>query len=284
VGQRDSGAGAPWADGQPLVQEAADAIRQKLGKRKPTIAVVLGSGLGFFTQRIQDAVTIPYREIPGFPEPTVIGHGGELVAGRLAGKEVIAQSGRFHLYEGHEAAVTALPVRTFAELGIETVLLTNAAGGIRRSFAQGSVMLIADHINLAFRNPLIGRLLPGEERFPDMSDPYDPALRALAREVARDQRILLNEGVYVQLLGPSYETPAEIRMLDRLGADAVGMSTVVEVIAARARGLRCLGFSVITNAAAGILPQKLNHVEVMETANRVTGELGALIEGIIGKM
>lgn len=266
------------------VQAAAATIRDRLGKRRPRVAVVLGSGLGFFTQRIQDAVTISYREIPGFPEPTVIGHGGELVAGRLAGKEVIAQSGRFHLYEGHEAAVTALPVRTFAELGIETVLLTNAAGGIRRNFARGSVMLIADHINLAFRNPLIGRLLPGEERFPDMSDPYDPALRALAREVARDQRILLNEGVYVQLLGPSYETPAEIRMLDRLGADAVGMSTVVEVIAARARGLRCLGFSVITNAAAGILPQKLNHIEVMETANRVTGELGTLIEGIIEKM
>jgi purine-nucleoside phosphorylase len=266
------------------IQAAAATIRDRLGKRRPRVAVVLGSGLGFFTRRIQDAVTIPYREIPGFPEPTVIGHGGELVAGRLAGKEVIAQSGRFHLYEGHEAAVTALPVRTFAELGIETVLLTNAAGGIRRSFAQGSVMLIADHINLAFRNPLIGRLLPGEERFPDMSDPYDPALRTLAREVARDQRILLNEGVYVQLLGPSYETPAEIRMLERLGADAVGMSTVVEVIAARARGLRCLGFSVITNAAAGILPQKLHHVEVMETANRVTGELGALIEGIIERL
>ncbi len=243
--------------------------------------MVLGSGLGFFTQRIQDAVTIPYGDIPGFPEPTVIGHGGELVAGRLAGKEVIAQSGRFHLYEGHDAAVAALPVRAFAALGVNTLLLTNAAGGIRRTFAQGALMLIADHINLTFRNPLIGQVLPGEERFPDMSDPYDPALRALAREVARTGRIALNEGVYVQLLGPSYETPAEIRMLDRLGADAVGMSTVVEVIAARARGLRCLGFSVVTNLAAGISPGKLDHAEVMEIANRVTGELGALIEGII---
>jgi len=264
-----------------VIQEAADAVRQRLGKLQPSIAVVLGSGLGFFGKRIQDAITIAYRDIPGFPEPTVIGHGGELVAGRLAGKEVIAQSGRFHLYEGHDAALAALPVRTFAALGVDTLLLTNAAGGIRRTFARGTVMLIADHVNLTFRSPLTGRVLPGEERFPDMSDPYDPALRALAREVAREGRIALNEGVYLQLLGPSYETPAEIRMLDRLGADAVGMSTVVEVIAARALGLRCLGLSVVTNLAAGISPRKLDHAEVMETANRVTGELGALLEGII---
>jgi purine-nucleoside phosphorylase len=267
-----------------LIDAAASAIRLRLRERRPSIAIVLGSGLGFFTRRIQDAVTIPYRDIPGFPEPTVIGHGGELVAGRLGGKEVIAQSGRFHLYEGHDAAITALPVRTFATLGVSTLLLTNAAGGIRRTFAQGTVMLIADHINLTFRSPLLGRALPGEARFPDMSDPYDRDLRALAREVAREQRILLNEGVYVQLLGPSYETPAEIRMLDRLGADAVGMSTVVEVIAARAGGLRCLGFSVVTNPAAGISPKKLDHAEVMETANRVTGELGSLLEGIIERL
>jgi purine-nucleoside phosphorylase len=259
-------------------------VRERLGNLEPSIAVVLGSGLGYFTQRIEDAVTIPYRDIPGFPEPTVVGHGGELVAGRLAGKDIIAQSGRFHLYEGHDAATAALPARTFAALGVGTLLLTNAAGGIRRTFAQGTVMLIADHINLTFRNPLIGAVLPGEERFPDMSDPYDRELRALAREVARERRIPLNEGVYLQLLGPSYETPAEIRMLDRLGADAVGMSTVVEVIAARARGLRCLGFSVVTNPAAGISPRKLDHTEVMETARRVTGELGALIEGIIERL
>ena len=267
-----------------LIRDAASAIRGRLGKLQPKVAVVLGSGLGFFTRRIQHAVSIPYREIPGFPEPTVIGHGGELVAGQLAGKDVIAQSGRFHLYEGHQAGTTALPVRVFAELGIRTLLLTNAAGGIRRTFAQGTVMLIAAHINLTFRNPLIGKLLPQEERFPDMSDPYDPDLRSLARQVARDRRLLLNEGVYVQLLGPSYETPAEIRMLERLGADAVGMSTVLEVIAARARGVRCLGLSVVTNPAAGISPKKLDHIEVMETANRVTGELGALIEGIIERL
>jgi len=272
------------AAGQELIQEAADAVRKRIGNRRPSVAVVLGSGLGFFTQRIRNAVTIPYRDIPGFPEPTVIGHGGELVAGSLGGKEIIAQSGRFHLYEGHDPEVAALPVRTFAALGVKTLLLTNAAGGIRRTFAQGAVMLIADHVNLTFRNPLLGAVLPGEERFPDMSDPYDSTLRGLARTVAREKLVRLEEGVYVQLLGPSFETPAEIRMLDRLGADAVGMSTVIEVIAARARGLRCLGFSVVTNLASGISPTKLNHEEVMETAGRVTGDLGALIEGIIERM
>lgn len=277
-------AGKRGSEAVKLIQEAADAVRQRLGNRRPSTAVVLGSGLGFFTQRVQDAVTIPYREIPGFPEPTVVGHGGELVAGRLGGKEIIAQSGRFHLYEGHDAAVTALPVRAFAELGVDTLVLTNAAGGIRRTFAPGTVMLIADHINLTFRSPLIGPVLPGEERFPDMSDPYDASLRVLARDVAGAKRVGLNEGVYVQLLGPSYETPAEIRMLERLGADAVGMSTVVEVIAARARGLRCLGFSVVTNLAAGIVPGKLDHAEVMGTAQRVTGDLGAVIEGVIERL
>jgi purine-nucleoside phosphorylase len=266
------------------VEAAAAAIRERLGKRRPRVAIVLGSGLGFVTQQIEDSVAIPYREIPGFPETTVIGHGGELVAGRLAGKEVLAQSGRFHLYEGHDPATTALPVRVFSALGVETLLLTNAAGGIRRTFSSGTVMLIADHINLTFRNPLTGPVLPGEERFPDMSEPYDASLRALAREVSRDRRIALDEGVYVQLLGPSYETPAEIRMLDRLGADAVGMSTVVEVIAARARGLRCLGFSVVTNLAAGISPKKLDHAEVMETANRVRDQLARLVEGVIERL
>jgi purine-nucleoside phosphorylase len=266
------------------VTAAAEAIRTRLGNRRPKVAVVLGSGLGFLAEHIEDAVRIPYQDIPGFPGTTVIGHGAELVAGRLAGKQVLVQSGRFHLYEGHDAAVTALPVRAFATLGIDTLLLTNAAGGIRRTFSSGTVMLIADHINLTFRNPLTGPVLPGEERFPDMSDPYDASLRAVAREVARERRIAMDEGVYVQLLGPSYETPAEIRMLDRLGADAVGMSTVVEVIAARARGLRCLGYSVITNLAAGISPTKLHHTEVMETANRVRNELAALVEGVIQRL
>jgi purine-nucleoside phosphorylase len=202
----------------------------------------------------------------------------------MAGRDVLVQSGRFHMYEGHPASLCALPVRVFARLGVETLVLTNAAGGIRRSFGQGTVMLIADHINLTFRNGLFGAVVPGEERFPDMSDAYDAGLRALAREVAVRHRIALAEGVYVGLLGPSYETPAEIRMLERLGADAVGMSTVLEVVAARAAGIRCLGFSAITNPAAGVTMQKLHHLEVMETAYRIAGELATLIEGVVAEL
>ena len=277
-------AGAPAPDATGMVDEAADAVRARLGGRTPTAAIVLGSGLGQFAERLTDAVRIPYSEIPHFPVPTVIGHSGELVAGSLQGRTVLVQSGRFHMYEGHPASLTALPVRVFARLGVGTVVLTNAAGGIRRGFGSGTVMLIADQINLSFRNALFGPALPGEIRFPDMSDPYDPGLRALARDVARRRKIALAEGVYVGLLGPSYETPAEVRMLERLGADAVGMSTVLEVIAARAAGLRCLGFSAITNPAAGVTLNKLDHLEVMEVAYRIAGELAALIEGVVAEL
>jgi purine-nucleoside phosphorylase len=267
-----------------MIDEAVAAIRARLDGRQPTVAIVLGSGLGQFAERLERAVRVPYAEIPHFPSPTVIGHSGELVAGTLAGRAVLVQSGRFHMYEGHSASLTALPVRVFARLGIGTLVLTNAAGGIRRGFGSGTVMLIADHINLTSRNSLFGPVLPGEERFPDMSDPYDPELRALARRVALERKVPLAEGVYVGLLGPSYETPAEIRMLERLGADAVGMSTVIEVITARAAGLRCLGFSAITNPAAGVTLQKLHHLEVMETAYRIAGELAALIEGVVAEL
>jgi purine-nucleoside phosphorylase len=263
------------------IAECAEAIRRRLGDRVPSVAVVLGSGLGPLAERLREPVRIPYAEIPHFPSTTVVGHEGELVCGTLGGKTVLAQSGRFHLYEGHPAALAAFPVRVFAALGIKDLILTNAAGGIRRTFSRGVVMMIADHINLSFRNPLIGPLLPGEERFPDMSDPYDSSLRALAREVARERRIKLEEGVYIQVLGPSYETPAEVRMAERLGADAVGMSTAVEVIVARALGMRCLAFSTITNPAAGITGERLEHAEVMEVAHRVAGELGRLVEGVI---
>jgi purine-nucleoside phosphorylase len=271
-------------DATAMIDEAADAVRARLGGRKPTVAIVLGSGLGQFAERLTEAVRIPYDEIPHFPAPTVIGHSGELVAGSLQGRTVLVQSGRFHMYEGHPASLTALPVRVFARLGVGTVVLTNAAGGIRRGFGSGTIMLIADQINLSFRNALFGPALPGEIRFPDMSDPYDPGLRAIAREVARRRKIPLAEGVYVGLLGPSYETPAEVRMLERLGADAVGMSTVLEVIAARAAGLRCLGFSAITNPAAGVTLSKLDHLEVMEVAYRIAGELAALIEGVVAEL
>lgn len=275
---------ATVAPSPSAIDEAAEAIRERLGGRSPRVAIVLGSGLGQFAERLEHAVRIPYTDIPHFPAPTVIGHSGELVAGSLAGREVLVQSGRFHMYEGHPASLCALPVRVFARLGVDTLVLTNAAGGIRRSFGSGTVMLIADQINLTFRNGLFGGVLPGEERFPDMSDPYDSALRALARDLARRRKIPLAEGVYVGLLGPSYETPAEIRMLERLGADAVGMSTVIEVITARAAGIRCLGFSAITNPAAGVTPHKLHHLEVMEVAYRIAGELAALIEGVVTEL
>jgi purine-nucleoside phosphorylase len=245
------------------------------------VAIVLGSGLGPLAERVAQPIRMPYGEIPNFPEPTVVGHQGELVIGRFGGRTVLAQSGRFHLYEGHPADVAALPVRVFAALGIRTLILTNAAGGVRRTFSRGALMMIADHVNFAFRNPLVGPVRPGEKRFPDMSDPYDAGLRALAREVARTRGIRLEEGVYFQLLGPTYETASEVRMAERLGADAVGMSTAVEVIAARALGIRCLGFSTITNPAAGITGERLEHAEVMEVAKRVAGDLERLVEGVV---
>ncbi len=264
-----------------MIEQAAEAVRKAIGKRKPEVAIVLGSGLGFLGEEIADAVRVPYAKIPGFPQPTVQGHAGELIAGALEGREVIAQSGRFHMYEGHENAVVALPVRVFATLGVKTLLVTNAAGGIRRTFRPGALMLIADHINTSGRYPLAGPVLEGEERFPDMSDPYDAGLRAIARKVAAEERIPLEEGTYAATLGPSYETRAEIEMLKRVGADAVGMSTVPEVIVARARGMRVLGISTVTNLAAGLGAPTLSHQEVLETANRVKGDLGRLVKGIV---
>jgi purine-nucleoside phosphorylase len=271
------------AAGEPAarVEAAARSIADRIGAI-PDTAIVLGSGLGQLAGRLEGARRIPYAEIAGFPRTTVVGHQGELVAGTLGGTPLLVQSGRFHLYEGHAAEIVALPVRVMAALGVRTLILTNAAGGIRRTFSRGALMMIADHVNLTFRNPLIGPVLPGEERFPDMSEPYDSALRALAREVARERSLALEEGVYMQLLGPSYETPAEVRMAERLGADAVGMSTAVEVVAARARGMRCLGFSTITNPAAGITGERPSHAEVMEVAARVAGDLERLVEGVVG--
>jgi len=275
TGTRDTG------NGKRVIEEAANAVAGRLGKLKPRVAIVLGSGLGGVADAVPDAVRVPYREIPGFPEPGAPGHKGELVAGTLEGVPLVVQSGRFHLYEGHTAELAALPTRVFARLGVDTLIVTNAAGGIRHTFRPPTLMLIADHINLMFRNPLVGPVVEGDQRFPDMSDPYDAELRASARTVARAEGIVLEEGVYAALLGPSFETPAEIRMLERLGADAVGMSTVPEVIAARARGLRCLGFSSVTNVAAGLSAQPLSHVEVLEAGARVAGQLERLIRGVL---
>lgn len=263
------------------VTRAADVVRAALGGVQPRVAIVLGSGLGQLTDRVTNPVRIPYGNVPGFHVPTVLGHKGELVAGTLGGVPVIMQSGRFHMYEGHTAQVSALPTRVFASLGADTLIVTNAAGGIRRAFGPGTLMLISDHLNLTGRNPLEGEVLPGETRFPDMTVAYDAGLRALAHLVAIKQGTALAEGVYAALFGPTYETPAEIRMLERLGADAVGMSTAPETIVARARGMRVLGISTITNAAAGISHELMNHADVMEVANRVAEKLANLVTGVV---
>jgi purine-nucleoside phosphorylase len=277
-GTRDAGRGTG------AVEEAASSLARQLAGFEPRVAIVLGSGLGSLTDQVRDARRIPYADIPGFPAAGVAGHKGELVAGTVAGVPVVVQNGRFHWYEGHTPDVVALPVRVFHRLGVRTLIVTNAAGGVRATFRPGMLMLIADHINLMSRNPLIGPVEAGEERFPDMSDPYDRTLRALARDAARDAKVALEEGVYAGLLGPSYETPAEIRMLRRLGADAVGMSTVPEVVVARARGISCLGCSMITNMAAGLSSEKVSHEEVLAMGQQVAGQLATLLERVIARL
>lgn len=266
------------------IREAAKFIEDK-GVVRPQIGLILGSGLGVLAEEIENPVSIPYEEIPHFPVSTVEGHAGELILGNLEGKSVVVMSGRLHLYEGHEAQKVAFPIRVMKELGIESMIVTNAAGGVNETFEPGDLMVIKDHVNLMFRNPLIG---PNDNdwgpRFPDMSEAYDSKLRQLAHQVAKEQGFQLCEGVYCAVLGPSYETPAEIRMIRKLGGDAVGMSTVPEVIVARHAKIRVLGISCISNMAAGILPQPLSHEEVMETANQVKDKFIKLVKGIIRSM
>ena len=259
-------------------------LRGPLEGRTPEIALVLGSGLTAVARAVERPVSIPLADLTGMPMPAVAGHRGELIAGTLEGVPVIVQSGRFHLYEGHAPATVALPVRLFRALGVEVLMLTNAAGGLRGDFGPGTLMLIADHLNATFRSPLHGPVQPGDTRFPDMSDPYDAGLRILAKRVAVESKIPLEEGVYAGVAGPSYETPSEIRMLERSGADAVGMSTVTEVIAARACGLRCLGISVVTNRAAGSTGSPLTHAEVLEAAGRAEPNLTRLLRGIVAEL
>lgn len=266
------------------VQRAADTLRGiKIGT--PDLGIVLGSGLGDFATRLTDAVPTSYAEIPGWPVSAVIGHAGRLVVGTLAGRRVAALSGRAHIYEGHDFRTVTFATRVLGLLGVRTLVLTNAAGGINKAFTPGTLMLIEDHINLMGGNPLTGhnddRFGP---RFPDMTDVYSPRLRAKADDAAQAIGLRLARGVYVALHGPSYETPAEIRFLRTIGADAVGMSTVPEAIAARHMGVEVLGISCITNAAAGVLPQPLDHNEVMAVASRVKGEFSALLEGIIERL
>jgi purine-nucleoside phosphorylase len=265
--------------------EMAARFIQRKTKLRPRIALVLGSGLGGFADEFSRATRIPYASIPHFPQSTAIGHAGQLVIGSVEGVEVAGMQGRVHLYEGYSAKELAFPVRVFARMGVKAVILTNAAGGIRKEFTQGRLVVISDHINLQGVNPLIGA---NEEkfgaRFPDMSTAYDKRFRELLLAEGRRRGLDLGQGVYAALAGPSYETPAEIRYLKTIGADLVGMSTVPEVIAARHSGMRVLGISCVTNAAAGILDQPLDHKEVLETAERVKGEFIALLRGVIPAM
>ena len=262
------------------VTEAVEYLRDRLAA-SPSVALILGSGLGDLADGIEDAVAVPYAEIPGFAASTVAGHRGRLVAGSLEGTPVVAFQGRYHAYEGHAADALAVPVRTAAGLGARTLVVTCAAGGVNREYGPGTLMLLSDHLNLMGRNPLVGPVRDGESRFPDMTEAYNGELRAHARAVALELGIRVEEGVYAAVLGPSYETPAEIRMLERLGADAVGMSTVPEVIAARALGVRVLGIALVTNAAAGITGMPLDHEEVLEAGVEAAARFQRLVRGVL---
>jgi purine-nucleoside phosphorylase len=270
--------------GSREARHAADAIRTHLRGNEPQAAIVLGSGLGGLAKEIDALATIPFGDIPGFPSATVAGHAGALIAGTLAGKFVLALSGRFHIYEGHDVRLAAFPARVVHALGAKTLIVSNAAGGVNRLWQPGDLMLIRDHINLMFRNPLVGPVEEGDTRFPDMSDPYDAELCDVARSVATGQGLQLREGVYAGQLGPSYETAAEVRMLALLGADAVGMSTVPEVIVARAIGMRVAGFSCITNLACGMSNSPITHAEVLEVTARAATKFTALIRGVVARL
>ena len=265
----------------------SDAVRyiRSLTDAAPSIAVVLGSGLGAFADELQQPLSILYSEIPGWPRSTAVGHAGKLVMGSLDGLKVAVLAGRSHLYEGYTPAQVTAGVRILAQLGVKSIVFTNAAGGINLSYRQGGLVLISDHINLQGVNPLIG---PNDDslgpRFPDMSDAYCAAYRAIARQVASELGIDMPEAVYAAMTGPSYETPAEIRYLRTIGADLVGMSTVPEVIVANHLGLKVLAISCVTNMAAGVLPQKLDHKEVLETGLRVQGTLVKYLKAVLPRL
>jgi len=266
--------------------DACAAFLRGKRDRVPAVGLVLGSGLGAFAERLKNRLAIPYEEIPHFPVPSgVVGHAGELVLGDVDSTPVAVLSGRVHFYEGRPMTDVVFPARALARLGVGAVVLTNAAGGVRRTFKPGDLMLLTDHINAFGTNPLIG---PNEDslgaRFPDMSRVYDPGLRKLAKDTARSLRIPLREGVYLGNSGPSYETPAEIRAYRTIGADAVGMSTVPEAIALSHTGVRVLGISTITNMAAGILPKPLDHSEVLATTKKVGDRFVRLLTALVPKI
>ena len=267
-----------------LVQQTAGWLRNRL-PGEPDVAIVLGSGLGDFADGLREASAIPYDDIPHWPATSVVGHAGRLVSGTHGGRKAVALSGRVHFYEGHPMSTVTFATRVLGALGVRNLILTNAAGGINTAFEPGTLMVIDDHINLLGTNPLVG---PNDERFgprfPDMSEVYSARLRGLAAGTGRALSIPLAHGVYVAVHGPSFETPAEIRYLRTIGADAVGMSTIPEALVARHMGMEVLGISCITNAAAGVLPQPLVHDEVMEVAGRVRASFAALLEGIIERL
>ena len=264
------------------ILENAAAKLKEAGADKARIGLILGSGLGDYAESLENKRYIPYEEIEGFPVSGVVGHKSRFVVGEKEGKTVIAMQGRFHFYEGYPQSLLTLGVRTMKLLGVEKLLVTNAAGGVNKSYHAGSLMLISDHINLSGTNPLIGKNLDQfGPRFPDLSNAYDKHLRMVLKEVASREGITLEEGVYLMMSGPCYETPAEIRMARAIGADAVGMSTVPEVIAAAHCGIKTVGISLITNMAAGVLDQPLSHEEVTETANKASKEFSRLVDLII---
>ncbi len=262
---------------------AADTIREKIGTAE--IAVILGSGLGDFGTTLSDVRSIPYRDIPGFPHASVQGHAGVLSTGIKGGKRILVMSGRFHAYEGHPMEDVTLPIRVMARLGVKKLIVTNAAGAVNTAFYPGDLMLITDFINLSGMNPLIGKNLDAfGPRFPDMSNAFDKSLRALALSCAEENGIPLQQGVYTWMSGPTYETPAEIRMVRTLGGDAVGMSTVPETIVANHSGIQVLGISCLTNMAAGVLDQPINHQEVMEMGLKARDRFASLVTAVIEKM
>jgi len=266
------------------IRETVDLIRIRC-RQQPVLGLILGSGLGAYADSFQNRTVIPFAELPHFPSSTILGHSGNLIIGNAEGVSVAALQGRVHLYEGYSIAEVAFPARVLGSLGIRRLIVTNAAGGINTAFKPGDLMLISDHINLMGTNPLTGPNLDElGPRFPDMSEAYDSEMRGIALEAARQMEIPLHQGVYIGLLGPSYETPAEIRMCRTLGADAVGMSTVPEVIVANHMGIRVLGISCITNMAAGILPRKLTHKEVLDTTEMVKEKFRSLLQGIINRL
>ena len=265
------------------INRAAQAIEEKIGRA--SIAVILGSGLGDFGNTLSDVRSIPYAEIPGFPSVSVQGHAGVLSTGMKGGKRILVMSGRFHAYEGHPMADVTLPVRVMAKLGVKKLIVTNAAGAVNTAFYPGDLMLITDFINLSGMNPLIGKNLSEfGPRFPDMSNAFDKSLRALALSCAGERGIPLQQGVYTWMSGPTYETPAEIRMVRIMGGDAVGMSTVPETIVANHCGMQVLGISCLTNMAAGVLDQPINHQEVMEMGLKARDRFAGLVTAVIEKM